>query len=87
MHPVTSGDREGDLLIVRHWRARKVLPSATNGSVGSGSGATSAHQREVFSVKGWAGARVLVVGPCIAVIEVCSAACDRVVSTTGRGGL
>ena len=48
---------------------------------------TSAHQREVFSVKGWAGARVLVVGPCIAVIEVCSAACDRVVSTTGRGGL
>lgn len=48
---------------------------------------TSGHQREVFSVKGWAGARVLVVGPCIAVIEVCSAACDRVVSTTGRGGL
>jgi hypothetical protein len=45
------------------------------------------HQREVFSVKGWAGARVLVVGPCIAVIEVFSAACDRVVSTTGRGGL
>jgi len=49
--------------------------------------ATYSHQREVFSVKGWAGARVLVVGPCIAVIEVCSAACDRVVSTTGRGGL
>ena len=41
----------------------------------------------LISVKSWAGARDLVVGPCIAVIEVCSAACDRVVSTTGRGGL
>jgi len=32
--------------------------------------ATSPHQREAFSVKGWTGACVPVVGPCIAVIEL-----------------